>query len=93
MIDQLSDESSKIAQNVEYTLESFGIKSKVMEVSFKSKHVLIELSIPYGVRVEEIEDLRKTLALTLASPTGQIEIIAPIPGKPLIGIKLPTKSN
>lgn len=54
---------------------------------------MVELSIPYGVRVEEIEDLRKTLALTLASPTGQIEIIAPIPGKPLIGIKLPTKSN
>lgn len=33
--------------------------------------------------------LHKDIAIAIASPTGDVEIIAPIPGRTLVGIKLP----
>lgn len=88
-----SDEASQLAEKTESTLESFGIKSKVMAVNFENEFTLLELSISASTRVEEIEELSKTLALAVASPTGMIEVTGPIPGKSLLGIKIPKEPD
>ncbi|MCB9802040.1 MAG: hypothetical protein H6774_03035 [Pseudomonadales bacterium] len=79
----------KTAEIIEYSLESFGIKSRVEAITFEKKSNLFSLSIPHGIKVEEIEKLSKNIALSVASKTGEVKIIAPIPGKPYIGIEVP----
>jgi DNA segregation ATPase FtsK/SpoIIIE, S-DNA-T family len=81
--------ATDFASKIETTLDSFGIKSRVEAVTFEKTHVLLELSIAEGVRVEEVEKLSKTLAMAVSSLTGCIEMIIPLPGKSRIGIKVP----
>lgn len=75
---------------IESTLESFGIKGKIMAANFEADHVLLQLSIAPGIRIEEVESLSRTIALVVASPTGTVKIIAPIPNTSYLGIKIPT---
>lgn len=79
----------KEAAIIEYTLASFGIKSRVERVDFGKESNLFCLKIPYGIRVEEIEKLSKTIAMSVASKTGRVKVIAPIPGESCIGIEVP----
>lgn len=74
-----------MASQMESTLGSFLIKGKIMAITLEDDHILFELSIPPGVRVEEVEGLRRTLALAIAAPTGEIEM-KQIPGTSRIGI-------
>lgn len=75
----------RMASQIESTLGSFSIKGKVMAITLEDDHILFELSIAPGVRVEEIESLRRTLALAIAAPTGKIKM-SQIPGTSHIGI-------
>lgn len=78
-----------MASTIESCLEGFGVKAKVMEITLEDDHVLLKLSIGLGVRLEDVESLSRTLALSLASPTGSIKMIAPIPGSSYIGVRVP----
>lgn len=83
----------KNTAEIEYMLSSFGIKTKVVAVDFEEKSNLFCLKIAYGVRVEEIEKLSKTIALGVASKTGKVEIIAPVPGTSYVGIRVPKEKS
>lgn len=74
---------------IESMLDGFGIKVRVNAVSFEKKSILMEMAIASGIRVEEVEGLSKTIAMAVASPTGRVEVIAPIPGKSVVGIRIP----
>jgi len=89
---QVSDQkkiASDLAGKIEESLESFGIKSKVVAVNFEQKSILLELSVAQGVRVEDVESLGRTLSMAVASPTGKVVIKAPLPGTSRIGILVP----
>ena len=73
---------------IEKTLESFGIYSKVVEVDILDNMVHFSLEIALGTKIDKIISLRKDLALSLASPSGDVEIEAPIKGRSLIKIKV-----
>ena len=79
------------AQDIEETLESFGIGSKVVQIDVGPTVTCYELKPQRGVKVSKILNLSDDLALSLA--TSGIRILAPIPGKSHVGIEVPNKSK
>ena len=82
----------KNAGIIEQTLESFGIKARVVEVNFGPAVTQYAIEIALGTKLSKITALSNDLALALAAPTGQIRIEAPIPGRSLVGIEIPNRS-
>lgn len=82
-----------IASQIESALDSFAIKGKVMAITLEDDYILFELSIAPGVKVEEVESLSRTIAMVIASPNGKVEMMGPLPGKSLIGIKVPRQGR
>ncbi|MEX2028787.1 MAG: DNA translocase FtsK [Candidatus Curtissbacteria bacterium] len=80
------------AHVIEKTLESFGITAKVVEVNNGPTITQYALEIPMGTKLSKILALQNDLALALATPTGNVRIEAPIPGKSLVGIEIPNIS-
>lgn len=81
----------KNADTIEKTLESFGIRARVAEVNFGPTVTQYALEITMGTKLSKITTLGNNLALTLAAPTGQVRIEAPIPGRSMVGIEIPNK--
>jgi S-DNA-T family DNA segregation ATPase FtsK/SpoIIIE len=74
---------------LEETLESFGVKAKVIQVSRGPAITRYEIQPPAGVKVSRIVSLADDIALSMAAPDVRIE--APIPGKAAVGIEVPNK--
>ncbi len=74
---------------LEETLESFGVKVKVTQVSRGPAITRYEMQPAPGVKVSKIVNLADDIALSMAAPDVRIE--APIPGKAAIGIEVPNK--
>lgn len=74
---------------LEDTLDSFGVKVKVTQVSCGPAITRFEMQPCPGVKVSKIVNLADDIALNLAAPSVRIE--APIPGKSVIGIEVPKK--
>ena len=87
-----SGDIKKNADIIEKTLESFGIKARVVEVNIGPAVTQYALDIALGTKLSKITTLSNDLALALAAPTGQIRIEAPIPGRSLVGIEVPNKT-
>ncbi|OGV96314.1 hypothetical protein A2W24_01230 [Microgenomates group bacterium RBG_16_45_19] len=77
---------------IEQTLESFGIRAKVVEAHLGPAVTQYALQIALGTKLSRITTLQNDLALALAAPTGQIRIEAPIPGKSMVGIEIPNRT-
>ena len=77
------------AKILERTLESFGVKARVIDVQSGPTVTRFELQPEIGVKVSKIVSLADDLALNLAAADVRIE--APIPGKAAIGIEVPNK--
>lgn len=81
-----------ITENVrilEETLESFGVRVKVTQVSRGPAITRYEVQPAPGVKVAKITSLADDIALSLAA--GSVRIEAPIPGKAAVGIEVPNK--
>ncbi|NLC77204.1 MAG: DNA translocase FtsK [Clostridia bacterium] len=76
-------------KTLEETLESFGVKGKVTQVSCGPTITRYELQPAPGIKVSKIVNLADDIALSLAAP--QVRIEAPIPGKAAVGIEVPNK--
>jgi DNA segregation ATPase FtsK/SpoIIIE, S-DNA-T family len=79
------------ASVIERTLDSFGIKARVVEVNLGPAVTQYALEIASGTKLTRITALQNDLALALAAPTGQIRIEAPIPGRSMVGIEIPNR--
>lgn len=79
----------QVAKIIEFTLESFGILAIVKEINQNQKDTDYYLDVAVGTPLENILKLNKDIALAVASPTGDVQIAAPIPGRSLIGITVP----
>lgn len=77
------------AHVIEKTLDSFGIRTRVVEINFGPTVTQYAIEITMGTKLSKITALANDLALALAAPTGQVRIEAPIPGRSLVGIEIP----
>ncbi|WP_322904004.1 FtsK/SpoIIIE family DNA translocase [Paenibacillus sp. SGZ-1009] len=77
----------QIARKLETTLESFGVRAKVLEVVRGPAVTRYEIQPDVGVKVSRIVGLTDDIALALAAKDIRME--APIPGKSAIGIEVP----
>src|SRR5690606_13530713 len=75
------------ARKLEATLESFGVRAKVLEVVRGPAVTRYEIQPDIGVKVSRIVGLTDDIALALAARDIRME--APIPGKSAIGIEIP----
>ncbi|WP_281887546.1 DNA translocase FtsK [Paenibacillus sp. YYML68] len=76
-----------VARKLETTLESFGVRAKVLEVVRGPAVTRYEIQPDVGVKVSRIVSLTDDIALALAAKDIRME--APIPGKSAIGIEVP----
>ncbi len=81
------------AQLIKYTLEAHGIWVRVNSIEITSQNICFYMEVALGTIINKILKLKKELALSLASPTGNIIIAAPFKGTSLVALYLPTKNN
>ena len=74
------------ARRLEKTLADYGVSGKVEEVRPGPTVTMYEVAFEAGTRVSKVASLADDLALGLSR---KVRIIAPIPGKSLIGFELP----
>ncbi|PWW06457.1 S-DNA-T family DNA segregation ATPase FtsK/SpoIIIE [Paenibacillus cellulosilyticus] len=74
-------------RKLEATLESFGVRAKVLDVVQGPAVTRYEVQPATGVKVSRIVGLQDDIALALAAKDIRME--APIPGKSAIGIEVP----
>ena len=82
-----SQDVLETARKLEATLESFGVRAKVLDVSRGPAVTRYEVQPDVGVKVSRIVSLTDDIALALAAKDIRME--APIPGKSAIGIEVP----
>ncbi len=75
------------AAKLEATLESFGIRANVNNITHGPAITRFELTIPPGTKVNRVTQLENDIMLAMAAISIRIE--APIPGKSAIGIEIP----
>lgn len=75
------------AQAIAETLATFDIPARVVHWVAGPTVTLFEVEIAKGVRLSKVTALADDLALSLAAST--VRILAPIPGKALVGIEVP----
>jgi DNA segregation ATPase FtsK/SpoIIIE, S-DNA-T family len=76
---------------LERKLADFGVEGKVTEVRPGPVITMYELEPAPGVKINRITNLSDDLALALKA--SSIRIIAPIPGKAVIGIEIPNQER
>ncbi len=79
------------AMKLQQTLQNFGVKVTVTNVSCGPSVTRYELQPEMGVKVSKIVGLADDIKLNLAA--ADIRIEAPIPGKAAVGIEVPNKEN
>lgn len=88
----MSDRELKdTALKLQSTLESFGVRVTITNVSCGPAVTRYELQPEQGVKVSRITNLADDIKLNLAA--ADIRIEAPIPGKAAVGIEVPNKVN
>ncbi|MFC1562632.1 DNA translocase FtsK 4TM domain-containing protein [candidate division KSB1 bacterium] len=83
------NELVKKAETIEKTLLDFGVGAKVVKVTPGPVITLYEVSPAPGVKISKIAGLSDDLALAMKAKG--IRIIAPIPGKAVVGIEIPNE--
>ena len=76
------------ASILEETLMSFGIEGKVGEINCGPTITSFEVHPAVGVKVQKIKALENDIALNMQAKS--IRIIAPIPGKAVVGVEVPS---
>lgn len=77
------------AQRLVDTLQSFGVQTRIIDISRGPAVTRYELQPSAGVKISKITGLADDIALNLAAAGVRIE--APIPGKPAVGIEVPNR--
>lgn len=84
-------ELKETAMRLQETLQTFGVRVTITDISQGPAVTRYELQPEQGVKVSKILSLSDDIKLNLAATDIRIE--APIPGKAAIGIEVPNKEN
>lgn len=82
---------TKAAQMLENKLLDFGVEGDVVEVKPGPVVTMYEFAPAPGVKVNKISNLQDDLAMALQAVS--IRIVAPIPGRGVVGIEIPNKDR
>ncbi len=82
-------ELTSTARVIEETLATFDVPATVVGWIPGPTVTMYEIELPKGIKVSSITRLADDLALALAAAT--VRILAPIPGKSLVGIEVPNE--
>ncbi len=84
-------ELKETAMRLQQTLQTFGVKVTITDISQGPAVTRYEMQPEMGVKVSKIVGLADDIKLNLAATDIRIE--APIPGKAAVGIEVPNKEN
>ena len=87
----MEEELKKNAELLVSTLESFGVRTRVLDICRGPSVTRYELQPLAGVKISRITGLADDIALNLAA--GGVRIEAPIPGKPAVGVEVPNRKK
>lgn len=87
----VSEELKKSGDLLVNTLKSFGVTTKVINISRGPSVTRYELQPAAGVKISKITGLADDIALNLAAAGVRIE--APIPNKAAVGIEIPNRDT
>ncbi len=79
------------AERLVETLRSFGVETRIVDISRGPTVTRYELQPCAGVKISKITNLADDIALNLA--TAGVRIDAPIPNKAAVGIEVPNKQS
>ncbi|WP_330659758.1 FtsK/SpoIIIE family DNA translocase [Caproiciproducens faecalis] len=85
----VTEELKLNGQMLVQTLKSFGVQTKIVDISRGPAVTRYELQPAAGVKISKITNLSDDIAMNLAASGVRIE--APIPGKAAVGIEVPNK--
>jgi len=85
----VTEELKVNGQMLVQTLKSFGVQTKIVDISRGPAVTRYELQPAAGVKISKITNLADDIAMNLAAAGVRIE--APIPGKAAVGIEVPNK--
>ena len=85
------EQLKETAMRLQQTLNTFGVKVTITDISQGPAVTRYELQPEQGVKVSKIVGLADDIKLNLAATDIRME--APIPGKAAIGIEVPNKEN
>lgn len=86
-----SKELKETALRLQQTLQTFGVRVTITDISQGPSVTRYEMQPEQGVKVSKIVGLTDDIKLNLAATDIRIE--APIPGKAAVGIEVPNKEN
>ncbi|MDE7265930.1 MAG: DNA translocase FtsK [Lachnospiraceae bacterium] len=86
-----SNQLKETALRLQQTLQTFGVKVTITDISQGPSVTRYEMQPEQGVKVSKIVGLADDIKLNLAATDIRIE--APIPGKAAVGIEVPNKEN
>ncbi len=84
-------ELEAVAASLQARLKDFDVDGEVVEVSPGPVITMYEFKPAPGVKINKVANLSDDLALALGC--GSLRVIAPIPGKSVIGIEVPNKNR
>ncbi len=90
-IKALSKELDSTADHLVEILRSFGVETRILDISKGPTVTRYELQPCAGVKISKITGLADDIALNLAAAGVRIE--APIPNKAAVGIEIPNKAS
>lgn len=90
-LDNLKEEIMQNAATLETKLADFGIMGRVVQVLPGPVITLYEFEPAPGIKVSRILSLSDDLALAMRAPS--VRFLAPVPGKPVVGIELPNSKR
>ena len=76
---------------LEATLREFGVDARLVGATVGPTVTRYELEIAPGVKVNRVTNLAKEIAYSMAS--HDVRILAPIPGRSVIGVEVPNKAR
>lgn len=88
--EDVADELKANAERLVDTLRSFGVETRITDISRGPAVTRYELQPSAGVKISRITSLADDIALNLAA--GGVRIEAPIPNKAAVGIEVPNKT-
>jgi S-DNA-T family DNA segregation ATPase FtsK/SpoIIIE len=80
-----------MAERLEQAMSNYGVRGKVKEIHMGPVVTMFEFAPAPGTRTGKIANLEKDLAMALEAQA--VRIVAPIPGKAVVGVEVPNKGR
>jgi DNA segregation ATPase FtsK/SpoIIIE, S-DNA-T family len=80
-----------MAERLEQAMANYGVRGKVKEIHMGPVVTMYEFAPAPGTRTGKIANLEKDLAMALEAQA--VRIVAPIPGKAVVGVEVPNKTR